>query len=319
MNAQRGKRVLPVGGSGTRRAAMFALIAILVPVLSLSAATEDTLGLAGAESRLLWKPEWRRASLPEVLVFGTLEGGALLFPLAVSPAKQPRWRGGILLDESVRSALLLGRTGQKIASTFSDAGLDVLEATPLVDAGISAWWYRGDRNTAFQLSLMYAEAYSLTSILQVGLRAAFSRERPIDHFQHCSDNDPANPPGPKCSSAKNESFPSDHAAFSFTSAAMTCTQHANIALYGNVNDKLVCAEALTLATGVSVARVMKDKHWSTDILAGAAVGTLSGWAVPHFLHFRMKSPSGEYGLVSGVTVLPMVGPGSAGLSLLGEL
>ncbi len=314
-----GTRVLQLGRRVTLGAVVLTVMAMLVPTLSVNAATEDSLGSADAGSKLLWKPEWPRVSLPEVLVFGTLEGGALLLPLVASPAKEPRWRGGILFDESVRSELLLAQSGQQIASTFSDVGLYILEGAPLVDAGIGAWWYRGDPNTALQLSLMYAEAYSLTSIVQGGLRAAFSRERPIDHFQHCFDNDPANPPGPKCGSAKNESFPSNHAAFAFTSAAMICTQHANIAIYGNVNDKFVCAEAMTLAAGVSVARVMKDRHWSTDILAGAAVGTLSGWAVPHFLHFRIKAPSGKRGLASGVTILPMVGPGSAGLSLLGEI
>jgi membrane-associated phospholipid phosphatase len=304
---------------GKIRAVMFAAIAFLTPILSLSAVTEDALGTTDAKSRPLWNPEWPRVSLPEALIFGTFEGSALLLPLAASPAEVPRWRGGILFDESVRSALLLGQSGQKIASTSSDIGLYILEGAPLLDAGISAWWYRRDRNTAFQLSLMYAEAYSLTSIVQEGLRAAFSRERPIDHFQHCFDNDPSNPPGPKCSTAKNGSFPSNHAAFAFTSAAVTCTQHANIALYGNVNDKLVCAEALTLAAGVSVARVMKDRHWSTDILAGAAVGTLSGWAVPHFLHFRIKPPSSKPGFASGVIIVPMAGPESAGFSLIGEL
>jgi len=198
-------------------------------------------------------------------------------------------------------------------------GLYVLEGAPLADAGISAWWYRGDRDAAFQLSVMYAESYALTSFVQWGLRAAFSRERPIDHFQHCFDNDPAHPPGPICSSAKNESFPSNHAAFAFTSASMMCTQHANIALYGNVNDKLVCAEALTLAAGVSVARVMKDRHWSTDILAGAAIGTLSGWAVPRFLHFRAPPQSGGGVVAAEVILLPMVGSGSGSLSLMGAL
>jgi membrane-associated phospholipid phosphatase len=59
----------------------------------------------------------------------------------------------------------------------------------------------------------------------------------------------------------------------------------------------VWAIGLTLATGVGYLRVGADAHWLTDVLAGAAVGTAIGVAVPLF----------EKRLVKGVTIAPAPG------------
>jgi membrane-associated phospholipid phosphatase len=73
---------------------------------------------------------------------------------------------------------------------------------------------------------------------------------------------------------------------------------------------------MVLATSVSVARVMKDRHWSTDILAGATIGTLSGWAVPRFLHFRGR-PRGEGSRAGGAPLVPTATADSVSLALAG--
>ena len=47
-----------------------------------------------------------------------------------------------------------------------------------------------------------------------------------------------------------------------------------------------------LATAVSALRVASGKHWPTDVVAGAAVGSAIGWVVP-FLHRTDRSAAEE--------------------------
>ena len=57
-------------------------------------------------------------------------------------------------------------------------------------------------------------------------------------------------------------------------------------MYGNgVADALACAVALSAAGVVGTMRIVGDQHYTTDVLAGAAVGTLSGLGVPWLLHY----------------------------------
>lgn len=75
------------------------------------------------------------------------------------------------------------------------------------------------------------------------------------------------------SSAKN-SFPSGHTATVFTGAELTRIE------YGNA----IGAAAYGIATAVGVLRVMNDRHYVHDVLAGAGIGILSAkvgyWMLP---------------------------------------
>ncbi len=47
---------------------------------------------------------------------------------------------------------------------------------------------------------------------------------------------------------------------------------------------------LGLATRVGWARMAANAHWLTDVLAGAAVGSAAGVAVPLWVHHRAHGP-----------------------------
>ena len=64
--------------------------------------------------------------------------------------------------------------------------------------------------------------------------------------------------------ASDASFPSDHAAASFAIAASVLLLHRRTG-----------AALLVLASAVSVARVFEGVHYPTDVIAGAAIGTVS--------------------------------------------
>jgi len=85
-------------------------------------------------------------------------------------------------------------------------------------------------------------------LITVGMKRAFGRERPN---------------GDCC-----ESFPSGHTSHSYTIAAIA---HE---LYGNQ----VGALAYSLATIVAVSRMNDNKHYLSDVIFGAALGTSIGRA-----------------------------------------
>jgi len=106
---------------------------------------------------------------------------------------------------------------------------------------------------------------------------------------------------PRPDGSDNNSFPSGHTATAFTGAEFVRMEYG----WG------WGACAYVLATGVGMLRMNNDKHWFSDVLAGAGVGILSAhvgeWLlVPTRRLFRMD-----------VSLLPELDPisGSAGVSL----
>lgn len=64
----------------------------------------------------------------------------------------------------------------------------------------------------------------------------------------------------------NRSFPSGHTTTAFAAITPWVFYYPNVATYG----------LLALSAGTAIARVTFDKHWPTDVLAGAAVGFFVG-------------------------------------------
>ncbi len=73
------------------------------------------------------------------------------------------------------------------------------------------------------------------------------------------------------------SFFSGHTSRVFTAAA-AATQVTR--LRGRPGWKWVAAAGFTAAAATGWLRIAADQHWATDVLAGAAVGTATGFGVP---------------------------------------
>ncbi|HEX5154755.1 MAG TPA: phosphatase PAP2 family protein [Parafilimonas sp.] len=86
------------------------------------------------------------------------------------------------------------------------------------------------------------------------------------------------------------SFPSGHTAQAFAGATLFCDEFAQ-------HNTLLCVGVYSTAAAVGALRIMNNRHWASDVIAGAGFGMLSAklseWIVgpPHSKHKHAALPS----------------------------
>jgi membrane-associated phospholipid phosphatase len=230
---------------------------------------------APAPADALFGSNVQKMPVAEMAGVGAIGVAALAVELFVHPPDTARWRGPILFDGAARDALGGGSPGlRSAAASGSDVGEVGFVAWPvLLDAGIVTWLSRGRGDVARQLLYIDAEAFALNGLLSSIVQRSVGRERPF--AQGCGTS-----AGAPCTSPddRNTSFFSGHTSFAFTGAALVCAQHSRLDLYGSA-DAFVCPVALVLASATGILRIVADRHWASDVLAGAAVGATVGTVV----------------------------------------
>ncbi|HEY6081099.1 MAG TPA: phosphatase PAP2 family protein [Polyangiaceae bacterium] len=227
---------------------------------------------------------WRKFSTADWVVTAT--GGALTLSMAiVKPVPTHKLGGAIGFDDAARDALRADKLSDRyIFRDSSDVGLSLAVSWPFaVDALITAWWYRGSREVAQEMALIDLEAFTIVGALQGVTNVVVSRQRPFG--QDCGEGELPSDALDCVHSVRYRSFFSGHSAFSFTGAALICTHHFELELLGPPWDALSCAGGYAVAATTASFRVVSDVHYLSDILMGAAVGTIVGYSVP-LLHYR---------------------------------
>ncbi len=223
-----------------------------------------------------------------------------LHEVFTSPARlHGRGWGATALAVGGLAALMASETGdadvempeggsfeRNVASTFEPFGAEgsfaVLGAFAIVGAA------RHDRH-AEDVALDGAIASLIAAgLIAPVLKEAVGRNRPNDSAD-ATDFQPF---------SGNASFPSGHATQAFAIASVIATEYprpwVEVASYGS-------------AALVGYARVLHDRHYVSDVLAGALIGTLVGHEVARHNQLRR----GER-----VAVMPWIAPhGGAGLAL----
>ena len=159
----------------------------------------------------------------------------------------------------------------------------VLAVAPLALAGYS--WYKGDADGrdfgAF--TLMFVEAIALQNALNQIVRSTQLWPRP---FVYAKSGEGAE----KAKDARGEaygSFYSGHASAAFTVATFTGEWFSEI--YPNSRYKtLVWASSYALAAGVGILRVVAGKHYPSDVIIGALMGTGVSFGVLKLHEFCKK-------------------------------
>jgi membrane-associated phospholipid phosphatase len=180
----------------------------------------------------------------------------------------------------------------------------------LVDSLAVAYWYRGSPDVAWEIALIDVETFLATAAVQ-GIFSTFTaRERPYGRV--CGKEIPAD--NSACDSYdRYRSFFSGHTSLAFTSASLVCSHHLRLDLFDSRSaDVTACVTSYVAAAATGTLRILGDRHYATDVVAGAIIGTSMGLAVPYFLHYRVRRPA----IVNDGVRVGVV-PNGAGLSLVG--
>jgi hypothetical protein len=129
---------------------------------------------------------------------------------------------------------------------------------------------------------VWGEAAAVSIAVDQAVKHLVHRRRPYARFcepQRSSD---------LCTEDARLSFYSGHTSAAFVAAVAAGT----LADFHHLpHRRWVWASGLTLATATGALRVTADKHYATDVLAGAAAGAVAGWLIPRLHKPDPASPA----------------------------
>ena len=244
----------------------------------------------------LWHSEWPTFSRVEgVATLAAGIGTGVLFML--KPPSDPRWEGGILFDDNVRSAFRLeSASARKQVRAWGDMPYYAAPIIPLIiDPLLVSWLGRGDTKTAFNLEAVGLEAFAYSGLLSYVSTRSSVRERPDSTECRRTHTDPK-----ACGEPDTESFYSGHTTIAATSAGIVCANHRAMPLWGHpLADAGACVLATTGAVASGVSRLASDRHYATDVIVGFGMGFGIGYAVPTLLHYARNKTDIALSLAPG--------------------
>jgi len=274
-----------------------------------------------------WSKDWPRARLWEGISAVVLTVADAEIEPNVPIQHEAHWRGGILFDDAVRSALR-GKTAslQSTASSVSDALYYGGTIGPLViDNYFVTLSLHQNADVAFQMLVINMQSLGVSGLISLVAEHGAGRARPYtdkcDAQGHIYDSSGALMTNHCGTSNDFRSFFSGHTAAVSTMAGLTCAHHQHLPLYGGgFADLAPCLVMIGAATATGILRIVYDEHWSTDVLTGAIIGTASGYVLPSLLHYGFGNGHGIGEIRSGsLWMIPSVMgyPGGAGLGAVG--
>jgi membrane-associated phospholipid phosphatase len=134
---------------------------------------------------------------------------------------------------------------------------------------------------ALQDTMIMANALLVTALLTELAKTLVSRRRPAATYARGADGVSAG-----SSRERMRSFFSGHAALS---CAMTASASTLAFQRGYAVAPYLALGSGAFALTTSILRIVADRHWATDVLAGVVVGILAGVLLPLALHPREQS------------------------------
>ena len=125
-------------------------------------------------------------------------------------------------------------------------------------------------------ALLISEATSIALAVNQTVKFIAGRERPFVHALPEAEK-----PFTEYPSSNNLSFYSAHSSFTFALAVSAGTV-ASMRRYRLA--PAIWAVGLAMGTATAYLRIAADRHYVSDVATGAALGSLSGFAVPYLFH-----------------------------------
>jgi membrane-associated phospholipid phosphatase len=237
--------------------------------------------IAAAPARLRPTFDWTRDGVVTGVAAASVLGLTVLKP-QLAPARCG-WCTPGTIDAKVADGVAW--SDAKAADTASDVMAVALGGASLgylVREGHA----RGDPEAGWANALLVAEATSLAVLFNTGVKYAVGRERPYVRQGH--------PELAADSHDVNLSFFSQHTTFGFAVAASSTTL---LAEQRDPNAMTFGIASFTAAGLTGYLRMGARQHYLSDVLVGAGVGTVVGWAIPHFLHRPIQLGSAKVTLI----------------------
>lgn len=202
----------------------------------------------------------------KVATVGTILGGLMLVDKPVQ-RQAISWR---------RDNPILTHTSKYITNTGG-----TYEAIAL--AAIGTYGYALKKEKMKTTTLLASQAYITGGVLNTVIKSLVGRHRPSVFNTDSVDSSPFIFKGPLSNAGKDASgkrlaasFPSAHATLAFAAATV----------YGmEYRDKpIIPIISYTAATLISLSRITENQHWTSDVVAGAVVGYLTGRQVVNNYH-----------------------------------
>jgi membrane-associated phospholipid phosphatase len=128
---------------------------------------------------------------------------------------------------------------------------DYTKYVPVIEMYIADLCYKKTKGEVFQQTKNYLIARILNSLATSGLKGATQVTRP---------------------DGTERSFPSGHTSFAFTGATALFLEYKD-------DDKILAFSGFVFSTVTGFLRITNNRHWISDVIAGAGIGMLSSTLV----------------------------------------
>ena len=180
-------------------------------------------------------------------------------------------------DETVYSKSDVNAFDRKLMRPYSKIHDGAADFLLIASAVTPVMLLSTDKEEWFTSGVMYVETLLIANGLKELTKLAVNRARPYMYFDRETF-----PEGELNDGGWAKSLPSGHTTLAFASA--TFLTYTFCRYFRNSPWRIpVSIGSYALATGVAVLRVSSGKHFLSDVLAGAAIGSAVGFLVP-FLH-----------------------------------
>ena len=254
-----------------------------------------------------WPRNFPPVGVWDIVATSALTVGLVTVQFGTADPSQPKWTHVGGFDNWVRDGLRISSEGGRAAAaTTSDVLVYTLTAFPFLNAVLVAGVEHERPDVMWRLLVLDTQTIVTVILAAISLQRITARERP--YVLACQSD----PSPPECSGGgKYASFPSAHTSAVFAAVALECFHHGFLDTSHTGWGAAACPVTVVAATITGVLRIASDRHWATDVIAGAILGGGLGYAIPA-LHLAFGNTG------TPVIVTPAVSMNYLGASIAGR-